>query len=97
MNMKKILLLLLTLALVLSIFASCNTSTDNEGTDDKNTPTDAPTDKPTEKPTEPVINNGTQNEILDNLLQSGEDIAIVDIEFDEEKLFGIAKRCHISL
>ena len=73
MNMKKILLLLLTLALVLSIFASCNSTDANDGTDapEKPTsdatdnpteaPTDTPTDKPTETPTEKPTDNGNEN------------------------------------
>ena len=52
--------------------------------------TEDKTEKPTEEPTEEITDSGIQNEILDNLLQKGEDIAIVDIEFDEEKLASVA-------
>ena len=93
MKLYRILSLILALLISLLAFSACNKTegdaTENNAPETDVPETDAPTEKvdePTEKPTEPVINNGTQNEILDNLLQKGEDIAIVDIEFNEEKL-----------
>ena len=93
MKLYRILSLILALLISLLAFSACNKTegdaTENNAPETDAPETDAPTEKvdePTEKPTDPVINNGTQNEILDNLLQKGEDIAIVDIEFDEELL-----------
>ena len=95
MKLYRILSLILALLIALFVLSACNKDKNEDDATENNAPetdapeTDAPTEKvdePTEKPTEPVINNGTQNDILDNLLQKGEDIAIVDIEFDEELL-----------
>ena len=90
MKIYRAIALILALLIALLAISSCNKdNNEGEATENNAPETDAPTEKvdePTEKPTEPIINNGAQNEILDNLLQKGEDIAIVDIEFNEELL-----------
>ena len=91
--MKKCRIVSLILALLLallsvSFFSSCNKEDEAGEIEEKESVSEnIENEKQTEpEATEPVINNGVQNEILDGILPKGEDIAITDIEFDEEKL-----------
>ena len=93
MKLYRILSLILALFIALLTLTACSKN-EGEGSDESNSEsafaTEDKTEKPTEEPTEEITDSGIQNEILDNLLQKGEDIAIVDIEFDEEKLASVA-------
>ena len=93
MKLYRILSLILALFITLLAFSACSKN-EGEGGDESNSEsvsaTEDKTEKPTEEPTEEVTDSGIQNEILDQILQKGEDIAITDIEFNEQNLASVA-------
>ena len=92
MKLYRILSLVLALFITLLALTSCSKN-EGEGGNENNSESVAATDgktDPTERPTEEITDSGIQNEILDQILQKGEDVAITDIDFDEEKLAAVA-------
>jgi hypothetical protein len=80
--------LILSLLIALLSISACSKN-DGVGGEAKGSESSTATEEktePTEKPTEKATDSGIQNEILDQILPKGEDIAITDIEFDENRL-----------